>query len=338
MKDRSSRPRSCPHQLPRRVERRIIALRVSRRWGPARIGYRLRLNPATVHRVLARYRCVPLRCVDPATGTRIRGAGRRPIRYEHAAPGDLIHDDVKKLGRIPDGGGHRVLGRSAGWRHKRVGNPNAKPGYSFIHHALADHSRLAYSEIHRDERKETAAAFWAWANAYFTSCGVGVRRVLTDNGNAYRYCYGGKRSARRSPTSEPGPTGRRPTARSNASTALCSRNGPTPAPTPARTSASPPSPSCCTPTITTAATPRSQALHSRPRPQPGGAEHLGRRAGRAHGSTGRARGRSGTRRTGGTRCRVRLAPRRRGEGAVRTPGPGRPAPRCGWRWRAHGPS
>ena len=101
-------------------------------------------------------------------------------RYEHAAPGDLVHLDVKKLGRIPDGGGWRVHGRAA--------RPNRKrgSGYAFLHTALDDHSRLAYSEILTDERKETAAAFWTRAHAYFTSCGISVKRVLTDNGNCYR--------------------------------------------------------------------------------------------------------------------------------------------------------
>ena len=157
-------------------------MRVSRRWGPARIAYRLRLNPATVSRVLARYGCPPLRFTDPATGVRIRSSRRDVVRYEHQAPGDLVHVDVKKLGRIPDGGGHRVHGRAAGVRVKK----QAKPGYAFLHHAVDDHSRLVYSEILTDERKDTAAAFWGRANAFFGDCGITVARVLTDNGNAYR--------------------------------------------------------------------------------------------------------------------------------------------------------
>lgn len=182
MHDRSSRPRSCPHQLPVHTERRIVGLRVSRRWGPARIAYRLRLNPATVHRVLVRYRCPALRFVDPATGSRIKTSRRQVNRYEHAAPGDLVHVDVKKLGRIPDGGGHRAVGRVAGVRNR----PTQGCGYAFLHHAVDDHSRLAYSEILDDERKETAAAFWTRAHAWFAERGITVRRVLTDNGNAYR--------------------------------------------------------------------------------------------------------------------------------------------------------
>ena len=148
--------------------------------GPARIGYRLRLHPSTVHKVLARYEAPRLAWTDPATGCRLR-AKPKPVRYEHPAPGDLVHVDVKKLGRIPDGGGHRVHGRAKGNRVKK----NAKPGTAYIHHAMDDHSRLVYSEILTDERKETASEFWTRANAYFASCGITVLRVLTDNGSAY---------------------------------------------------------------------------------------------------------------------------------------------------------
>ena len=181
MGDRSSRPHRCPAQLPVRTEHRIMGLRVSRRWGPARIGYRLGLEPSTVSKVLARYQAPRLAWTDPATGCRLR-AKPKPFRYEHAAPGDLVHVDIKKLGRIPDGGGHRFLGRAAGIRVKK----SAKPGTAYIHHAMDDHSRLVYSEILADERKETASAFWTRANDYFTSCGITVLRVLTDNGAPYR--------------------------------------------------------------------------------------------------------------------------------------------------------
>ena len=114
--DRSSRPHRCPHQTPTRRERRIIALRVTRRWGPARIGYLLRMHPSTVHKVLARYRLAKLTWLDRATGRVVR-------RYEHAHPGDLIHVDIKKLGRIPDGGGHRALGRAAGIGSRKRPSP-----------------------------------------------------------------------------------------------------------------------------------------------------------------------------------------------------------------------
>jgi transposase InsO family protein len=162
MADRSSRPRRSPNRLPQRIERRIVKLRVVRRWGPVRIGYQLGLNPAT--------------------GVRIKTSRADRRSYEHAAPGDLVHVDVKKLGRIPDGGGWRFRGPAAGKRNKQ-----RKPaGYAYLHHAVDDHSRLAYSEILHDQKQETAAAFWQRAEAYFHICGITVRAVLTDNGNAYR--------------------------------------------------------------------------------------------------------------------------------------------------------
>jgi transposase InsO family protein len=184
MADRSSRPKTCRGQTPVPVERRVVALRVTRRWGPARIAYHLRhqqLAPSTVHKILRRYRCPPLAWIDPATGACLRAGRAKPRCYEHAQPGDLVHVDVKKLGRIPDGGGHRALGRQQGKRDRRRGM-----GYWFIHNAVDDRTRLGYSELLEDERKETAAGFWLRANAYFNSVGITVQRVLTDNGACYR--------------------------------------------------------------------------------------------------------------------------------------------------------
>lgn len=118
--------------------------------------------------------------IDQSTGVRVRKA--KPIRYELAEPGQLVHVDIKKQGRIPDGGGHRVLGRQAGNRN----NKKKGRGYAFLHHAVDDHSRLAYSEILGDERKETASAFWEGANAFFQAAGITVTAVMTDNGSCYR--------------------------------------------------------------------------------------------------------------------------------------------------------
>ena len=181
MVDRSSRPVSSPHRTPTRRERRIVGLRVSRRWGPARIAYRLGMAVSTVHKVLRRYGCPPLAWTDPATGVRIKWARRRVHSYVHDAPGDLVHVDIKKLGRIPDGGGWRFLGRADG--NRRKSNP---VGYWYIHNAVDDCTRLAYSELLQDETKETASDFWARANSYFESVGITVKRVLTDNGACYR--------------------------------------------------------------------------------------------------------------------------------------------------------
>jgi transposase InsO family protein len=99
-----------------------------------------------------------------------------------AAPGQLVHVDIKKQGRIPDGSGHRMFGRTIGNRNNR----KKGRGYSFHHHAVDDYSRLAYSEILSDERKETAAGFWVRANAFFNAAGITVTAVMTDNGSCYR--------------------------------------------------------------------------------------------------------------------------------------------------------
>ena len=190
--DRSSRPRRSPACCPRRLERRIIALRFTRRWGPHRIGYHLRVPRSTVGRVLARYRMPLLTHVDQATGLPVRRPA--PVRYEVPAPGDLVHVDIKKLGRIPDGGGWRAHGRGSAQDRKngaardraaRAGAA-ASRGYRYLHHAVDDHSRLAYSEILPDERKETAAGFWRRANTFFAAAGITVAAVMTDNGACYR--------------------------------------------------------------------------------------------------------------------------------------------------------
>jgi transposase InsO family protein len=180
MSDLSSRPHRSPNRTSRRLERRIVALRFTRRWGPHRIGYHLRIARSTVEQVLARYKMPRLAYLDQATGLPVRRP--KPVRYEHAAPGDLVHVDIKKQGRIPDGGGHRMLGRTIGNRN----NKKKGRGYSFLHHAVDDNSRLAYSEILADEKKETACGFWHRANAFFESHGITVKRVITDNGSCYR--------------------------------------------------------------------------------------------------------------------------------------------------------
>jgi transposase InsO family protein len=184
MTGRSSRPHSSPGRTPVHTERRIVKLRVARRLGPARIAFRLGLNPSTVHKVLARYRCPPLAHLD-------RGSGRRIRRYERARPGELVHVDVKKLGNIPNGGGWRSTGWAQGRRNSRAtttARKNNHPvlGYSYLHTALDDHSRLAYTEILADEGKETATAFLARATAWYAANGITIERVISDNGACYR--------------------------------------------------------------------------------------------------------------------------------------------------------
>jgi transposase InsO family protein len=186
MADRSSRPRSQPNRTPAPVVRKIVHLRRRRRWGPVAIGDQLGLAASTVHAVLVRCRLNRLGHLDRITGEAVR-------RYEHAAPGDLLHVDVKKLGNVPDGGGWRYLGRRQGDRNRAAtaGKPlnqyrNPKMGTAFVHTVLDDHSRVAYAEIHDDETAITATAVLTNAVAWFADRGVITRRVLSDNGSAYK--------------------------------------------------------------------------------------------------------------------------------------------------------
>ena len=156
--------------------------------------------------------------LDQATGLPVRPP--KTILYEHAAPGDLAHVDIKKQGRIPDGGGHRKLGRTIGNRNRNRNrnrnNNNKGRASSSLHHAVDNHSRLAYSEILTDEKKETDSAFWVRANAFFESHGITVTRVLTDNGSCYRSRAFTTALGEAIPMSSPAPTGRRPSGKSNA--------------------------------------------------------------------------------------------------------------------------
>lgn len=172
LEDRSSRPWSCPHQTPARVERRIVALRQSRKLGPARLAGIVGVPASTVHRVLVRHGINRLRWMDRPTGRVIR-------RIETHHPGELVHIDVKKLARIPDGGGHRFHGRKAEVLHKRM-------GYTHIHTAIDAYSRLAYSEFAGVENTTNCVAFLDRAIAWFATQGITIERILTDNGNGYR--------------------------------------------------------------------------------------------------------------------------------------------------------
>jgi transposase InsO family protein len=186
MEDRSSRPHSCPRRTPQPVVRKIVHLRGKKRLGPVQIAGRLGLAASTVHAVLVRCRLNRLSHIDRATGEPIR-------RYEHDAPGSLLHVDVKKLGNIPDGGGWRYVGRQQGHRNRAAtpGKPRTawrdpKMGTAFVHTVLDDHSRVAYAEIHDDETATTAIGVLRHAVAWFDARGVTVQRVLSDNGSAYR--------------------------------------------------------------------------------------------------------------------------------------------------------
>jgi transposase InsO family protein len=186
MQDRSSRPRSMPSKTPLLVVKQIVKARWRRRLGPVQIAGELDLPPSTVHAVLVRCRINRLSRIDRVTGEPIR-------RYEHDHPGSLIHVDVTKFGNIPDGGGHRFLGRAQGTRNRhamaRVNrNTRYQPrlGIGYLHTVVDDHSRVAYVEMHADERSDTAIGVLRRAVAWFAERGVAVERVLSDNGPAYR--------------------------------------------------------------------------------------------------------------------------------------------------------
>ena len=181
--DRCSRPRTSPSQVTAKVEAKVLAAREKLRRGPIEIGAELGMPASTVGKILARNQVPLLRCLDPITGEVVKGSRRPANRYEHKRPGDLIHVDVKKAGRIPTGGGWRLHGRDAtvAHRHKKI-----RLGYDYIHTAIDDHSRVVYSEIHPDEKDATCAGFLARALAFFRDLGVRVRRILTDNALVYR--------------------------------------------------------------------------------------------------------------------------------------------------------
>jgi transposase InsO family protein len=173
--DRSSRPRRSPSRTSRALERKVEVLRRSKKLGPARIGWRLGMPASTVHRVLVRLGLNRLAWFDRPTGRVIRR------RIEHDRPGELVQIDVKKLGRIPPGGGWRAHGRGNVVDHKAT-----KVGFAFIHTAIDSHSRVAYSEVLADEKGVTAVGFWHRAHAWFAEHGVAIETVQTDNGACYK--------------------------------------------------------------------------------------------------------------------------------------------------------
>jgi len=172
LRDRSSRPHRSPERLSPDREHAILSRREATLEGPHRIAWALGEAPSTVHRVLRRLGAPLLRDLDRPT--------RTVVRYERERPGELIHVDIHKQGRIPSGGGWRIHGRAAAPSRHRG------DGYDFIHAAVDDRSRLAYAEILADERKDTAAGFMTRAIGFFSDHGITVERVLTDNGSCYR--------------------------------------------------------------------------------------------------------------------------------------------------------
>lgn len=174
LQDRPSRPKRCPHALPPSRVRQVLRARHRMKQGPHRLGPHLGMARSTVYGVLRRHGLSRLSHTDRPTGT--------PIRYEKDRPGELLHLDVKKLGRIPPGGGHRMLGRST---RTRVAKGGTRIGYDYLHAAVDDHSRVAYVEALPDERGETCGGFLARAVEFFASCGVRVEAVMTDEAMNY---------------------------------------------------------------------------------------------------------------------------------------------------------
>jgi transposase InsO family protein len=171
LRDRSSRPRCCPTQTPRRIERRIERLRRTRKLGPARIGGIVEMAPSTVYRVLARRRLNRLAWMHRPTGRVVR-------RIHTTRCGELVHVDSKRLARIPSGGGWRAHGRSTAT--KFYGG-----GYDHVHSAIDAYSRVAYSEILPSNDIACCTGFWRRAIAFFSEHNIAVDAVLTDNAKAY---------------------------------------------------------------------------------------------------------------------------------------------------------
>jgi transposase InsO family protein len=167
--DRSSRPHRLHRPTPQPVVERIESLR-RQRWTGQQIAQETGVSPATVSRVLGRLGLNKLSALEPAAPV---------LRYERKAPGEMIHLDIKKLGRF-DRVGHRITG-------DRTGQSNGRGiGWEFVHVSIDDASRLAFSQIMPDEKKQSATAFLKAAVAYYNSLGIAIARVMTDNGSCYR--------------------------------------------------------------------------------------------------------------------------------------------------------
>src|SRR5581483_10008358 len=182
LRDRSSRPRRCPTRTSARVEARVVACRRRERRGQDWIAAEMGVPARTVNRILRRHALPRLSECDPLTGQVIRASKTTAVRYERAAAGDLVHVDVKKIGRIPAGGGWKAHGRQLG---RSAAQKRARIGFDFVHSAVDDHSRLAYSELLPDEQAATTGAFMARAIAFFASHGITVSEVMTDNHWSY---------------------------------------------------------------------------------------------------------------------------------------------------------
>ena len=163
----------------------MVAWRLKERKGQDWLGPELGIPPRTVSTILRRHRMPYLRECDPLTGELIRSSKTTAVRYERPFPGDLVHMDVKKIGRIPAGGGWRGR-RELISNHQSRPDKRTKIGFDYVHSLVDDHSRLAYSEILPDEKGATCAAFLLRAAAHLASRGITIRQVMTDNHLSYK--------------------------------------------------------------------------------------------------------------------------------------------------------
>ena len=169
LRDRSSRPHSSPSQTPSATCAMVEALR-RQRWTGKQIAAELRISPASVSRILKRLGLNRLSALEPAEPVR---------RYERQRPGEMIHIDIKKLGRF-NRVGHRITG-------DRTGQSNTRGvGWEYVHVAIDDHSRVAFAKVMPNEKKSSATSFLKAAIGYYESLGIKVERVMTDNGSCYR--------------------------------------------------------------------------------------------------------------------------------------------------------
>lgn len=177
LEDQTSRPTRSPRALTREQVERVLAARRELRQGPHRLAFVLGMPRSTIYRVLHRHGASRLRDRDRPTGL--------PVRYVREHPGELIHIDTKQLGRIPPGGGSRMLPRQESFNRSRHAN-TLRPGYEYIHVAVDDASRLAFVQVHADQRDATAAGFLLDAGRFYAAHGIQVERVMTDRGSCYR--------------------------------------------------------------------------------------------------------------------------------------------------------
>jgi transposase InsO family protein len=182
LEDRSSRPLSSPTRTSAEIEEQVLAARIEFRRGQDWLGPELGIPPRTVSRILRRHHVPHLAACDPLTGAVIRASKTTAVRYERSRPGELVHMDVKKIGRIPDGGGWRAHGREMG---STAAKKHARIGYDYVHSVVDDHSRFAYSEVLPDEKARTCSAFFARALEQFAAHDITVERVMTDNHWSY---------------------------------------------------------------------------------------------------------------------------------------------------------